>query len=110
MRPSTRARPRTCWPAFADDVDWPNAWEGGRVVGRDAVAAYCERQWREIDPTVTPVSFASLADGRVAVEVDQLVRDGAGATVAAGRVWHTYALRGGLVARMDVTETPPAGA
>ncbi len=27
------------------DVDWPNAWEGGRVHGRDAVRAYWERQF-----------------------------------------------------------------
>jgi hypothetical protein len=25
------------------EVDWPNAWEGGRVAGREAVAAYWAR-------------------------------------------------------------------
>ena len=27
-----------------EDVDWPNAWEGGRVHGRDAVRDYWRRQ------------------------------------------------------------------
>jgi hypothetical protein len=27
----------TCPAAMTADVDWANGWEGGRVVGRDAV-------------------------------------------------------------------------
>ena len=27
----------TCLAAMTPDVDWANGWEGGRVVGRDAV-------------------------------------------------------------------------
>ena len=34
--------------AMSPDVDWPNGWEGGRVVGHDAVRHYWERQWAEI--------------------------------------------------------------
>jgi ketosteroid isomerase-like protein len=30
---------------FAPDVDWPDAWHGGRVVGHDAVRAYWLGQW-----------------------------------------------------------------
>jgi hypothetical protein len=26
-------------------IDWPNAWEGGRVIGRDAVRDYWTRQF-----------------------------------------------------------------
>src|SRR3954451_5074601 len=47
----------------ADDVDWPNAWEGGRVCGHAAVRDYWTRQWAEIDPYVEPVGFATLPDG-----------------------------------------------
>ena len=36
--------------AMSEDVDWPNAWEGGRVHGKQAVRAYWTRQWQEIDP------------------------------------------------------------
>jgi hypothetical protein len=36
------------------DVDWPNAWEGGRVTGREAVSAYWARQVESISSTVEP--------------------------------------------------------
>jgi hypothetical protein len=93
--------------ALADDVDWPNAWEGGRLHGREAVRGYWTRQWAEIDPRVEPVEIAALPDGRVAVDVHQSVRDRDGALLADGRVQHIYALRDGLVTRMDVEESPP---
>ncbi len=28
------------------EVDWPNAWEGGRAIGREAVLDYWSRQYR----------------------------------------------------------------
>jgi ketosteroid isomerase-like protein len=86
------------------DVDWPNAWEGGRVAGREAVREYWTRQWAAIDPVVEPVGFSVRDDGRVAVEVAQTVRSLEGEVVASGRVRHVYAFEGGLVARMDVEE------
>ena len=84
------------------EVDWPNAWEGGRLRGRAAVRDYWERQWAEIDPKVVPAAFTRRPDGRVDVEVDQTVRDRAGEPLGEGRVRHVYALRDGLVLRMDV--------
>jgi len=30
--------------AMTEDVDWPNAWEGGRLSGRAAVRNYWTRQ------------------------------------------------------------------
>ena len=88
--------------AMTDDVDWPNAWEGGRLRGREAVRDYWTRQWAEIDPRVEPAAIAALPDGRVAVDVEQTVRDGAGALIGSGRVRHVYTFADGLVARMDV--------
>ena len=84
------------------DVDWPNAWEGGRLRGTDAVRDYWTRQWAEIDPRVEPTGFATQPDGRVAVAVDQTVRNRAGELLGAGPVRHVYTFAGGLVARMDV--------
>ena len=86
------------------DVDWPNAWEGGRVHGRDAVAGYWRRQFAAIDPQVTPERFTTRDDGRVAVDVHQLVRSRDGAVVADQHVVHVYDVRDGLVVRMDVEE------
>jgi ketosteroid isomerase-like protein len=86
------------------DVDWPNAFEGGRVRGREAVREYWSRQFEQIDPHVDPEGFTATEDGRVAVGVHQVVRDLDGAIVAEGRVTHVYAIRDGLVERMDVLE------
>jgi hypothetical protein len=86
------------------DLDWPNAWEGGRVVGHEAVRAYWTRQWAAIDPSVEPVSIEVRADGSVVVDVAQSVRDLDGALISEGRVLHVYVLQGDLVARMDVQE------
>jgi ketosteroid isomerase-like protein len=88
----------------SDDVDWPNAWEGGRVHGKDAMRSYWTRQWAEIDPRVEPVEIAELDDGRVAVAVEQTVLDLDGGLIAKRSVRHVYTLRDGLVARMDVEE------
>jgi ketosteroid isomerase-like protein len=91
--------------AMTDDVDWPNAWEGGRLRGKAAVRDYWTRQWDQIDPRVEPAAIEPLADGRVAVHVDQTVRDRAGALLGSGRVRHVYTLADGLVARMEVEPT-----
>jgi hypothetical protein len=90
--------------AMTEDVDWPNAWEGGRVQGRDGVRDYWTRQWAEIDPTVEPVGFTTRADGSVAVDVDQAARSLDGELLGEGRVVHVYTFDGDLVARMDVEE------
>jgi hypothetical protein len=89
---------------MTDDVDWPNAWEGGRVVGHDAVRAYWTRQWAEIDPEVQPQSLRELPDGRIAVTVHQIVRALDGSVLSDGIVLHRYTFRGEQVARMDVLD------
>ena len=94
--------------ATAADVDWPNAWEGGRVTGHTAVRDYWARQWQQIDPRVEPESIVTRSDGRIAVDVHQVVRDLSGTVIADGHVVHVYELRDGLVARMTVEEPPPA--
>jgi nuclear transport factor 2 (NTF2) superfamily protein len=93
--------------AMTADVDWPNAWEGGRLRGKDQVRDYWTRQWAEIDPRVEPTEFRTLRDGRVSVEVDQIVRDRSGALLSANTVRHLYTFSDGLVARMDVEPEVP---
>jgi ketosteroid isomerase-like protein len=86
------------------EVDWPNAWGGGRLHGHDAVRDYWQRQWAEIDPTVEPSGFRAREDGRIAVAVHQAVRDGDGNVLAENDVTHVYAFRDGLIAAMDVED------
>jgi hypothetical protein len=90
--------------AMTPDVDWPNAWEGGRVHGREGVRTYWTRQWAEIDSRVEAEAIAPLPDGRVAVDVHQTARSLDGQPIADARVRHVYELRDGLIARMDVEE------
>jgi ketosteroid isomerase-like protein len=88
------------------DVNWPNAWEGGRVVGRDAVRDYWARQFEQISSTVEPQSFTEEPDGAITVEVDQVVRDAtSGDRIGEARVRHRYRFDdAGLVTRMDVLD------
>jgi hypothetical protein len=84
-----------------DDVDWPNAWEGGRLHGRAAVREYWARQFAAIDPHVEPTGITQRGD-EVDVTVHQTVRDHDGNLLADGEVRHVYTFRDGRIARMDV--------
>jgi ketosteroid isomerase-like protein len=83
-------------------VKWPKAWEGGYAHGHDEVRAYWERQWKEIDPRVTPVGFSERENGTVEVLVDQLVKDVEGNVLFDGKVKHVYMINDGLIQQMDV--------
>lgn len=89
------------------DVDWPNAWEGGRVIGRQAVAAYWTRQFESIQSTVDPERFDPEPDGSIKVTVHQVVRDAkTNDLLADAHVLHRYRLKDDLVVRMDVDDAP----
>jgi ketosteroid isomerase-like protein len=89
------------------EVDWSNAWEGGRVVGRAAVRDYWNRQFAAISSKVEPEDFTEEPDGSITVDVHQVVHDaGTGELISDSRVRHRYRLEDGLVIRMDVLESP----
>jgi ketosteroid isomerase-like protein len=84
------------------DVDWPNAWEGGRLHGHDAVRDYWTRQFAAIDGRVEPTAVTAK-DDRVEVTVHQTVRDVDGNVLSDDIVTHTYTIRDGQIVRMDVS-------
>ncbi len=87
------------------EVDWPNAWEGGRVTGRQAVGEYWTRQFAQISSKVEPERFDREPGGAITVTVHQVVHDAkTGELQADTHVLHRYELEDGLVARMDVLE------
>jgi len=86
------------------DVDWPNGWEGGRVHGQEGVRDYWTRQWSVIEPRVTPIAFTLRADGGIAVEVEQVVRDLRGGLLSEGQVVHVYTFRDELITRMGIED------
>jgi len=114
--PSHRTLIETAYTAFNDrdietvlalmhpDVDWPNGMEGGRVHGRAEVREYWLRQWGMINPHVDPVAIDERSADEAAVTVHQVVRDMQGAILSDEHLLHTYSIRGGLIARMDILE------
>jgi SnoaL-like domain len=84
------------------DVIWADGMEGGHVHGRDGVRSYWTRQWAIIDPHVEPVEFSSGPNGRVVVEVYQIVRDLQGKLLADQMVGHIFQIENGLVRRFDI--------
>jgi hypothetical protein len=87
------------------DVDWPNAWEGGRVVGRAAVTEYWTRQFAAISSRVEPEGFSEEPEGSITVDARQVVNDAqTGELLSDTRIRHRHWIRDGLIARMDVLE------
>jgi ketosteroid isomerase-like protein len=84
------------------DVRWPRAWEGDYANGHDEVSAYWTRQWKEINPIVTPVGFRERKNGTMEVEVDQLVKDLEGNILFDGKVLHIYVIEDSLLKQMDI--------
>jgi hypothetical protein len=85
-------------------VRWAKAWEGDYATGHDEVRAYWQRQWQELDPHVEPTSISERADGRLEVQVHQVVKDMQGILVFEGSVKHLYTLRDGLLQQMDIEQ------
>ena len=90
---------------MAPEVDWPNGMEGGRVHGREGVREYWTRQWAMIDPHVDPVEMAPDEQGRIVVDVHQVVRELSGKLLMDQMVQHIYTIRDGLIERMDIAES-----
>jgi predicted N-acetyltransferase YhbS len=88
------------------DVDWPNGMDGGRVRGHDALREYWTRQWRSIDPHVTPVRFVAEDGGRIMIDAWQVIRDRAGNLVRDEMVQHVYRLEDGRVRSMEIRKLP----
>jgi len=92
---------------MSEGVEWPNAWKGCRLAGREAVWDYWIAQWAEIDPHVEPLTVTERADGSMAVTVRQVVRSVDGELLGDAQVVRVYRLDDGLIGRMDVEEPEP---
>ena len=89
---------------MSESVSWPRASEGGRVVGKEEIRAYWNRQWQEFDPEVAPIEIIDREDGKTDVRVHQLVKNLNGEVLSDSEVWHTYTFVNGLIDRMDIQE------
>jgi|SRR5215469_14292667 len=53
---------------MTQDVSWPKASEGGKVIGKEAIRAYWTRQWSEFEPHVEPLAITVGAGGELHVK------------------------------------------
>jgi hypothetical protein len=60
---------------MSENVSWPKASEGGRVVGKQAIRDYWTRQWAEFNPRVDVLEVVDHEMGKTDVKVHQLVKN-----------------------------------
>jgi hypothetical protein len=96
---------------MTQDVNWPKASEGGKVVGKEEIRAYWTRQWSEFDPHVEPLAITEERGGKVRVRVHQLVKNLQGDVLSDSEVLHVFTMKTGLIATMDLGDEadPTAG-
>lgn len=87
---------------MSENVSWPKASEGGRVVGKREVRDYWARQWTEFDPRVDVLEVVEREAGKTDVRVHQLVRNLKGDILSDTELWHLYTIADGLIERMDI--------
>jgi hypothetical protein len=97
---------------MADDVTWPKASEGGKVVGKKEIRAYWMRQWSEFDPHVEPLAITNEDGDRVLVRVHQVVKNLQGEVLSDSEVLHVFTINSGLILAMNLGNEgdPTAGA
>jgi hypothetical protein len=92
---------------MTEDVSWPKASEGGRVVGKEEIRAYWTRQWGEFDGHVEPLAIIEEDSGkrdvcRLRVRVHQVVKNLEGNLLSDSEVFHIFTMNGGLIAAMHL--------
>ncbi|MGA2569430.1 MAG: nuclear transport factor 2 family protein [Terracidiphilus sp.] len=87
---------------MTQDVSWPKASEGGKVVGKEEIRAYWTRQWGEFDPHVEPLAITEEDGGKARVRVHQVVKSLQGEVLADSEVIHVFTVNAGLIAAMDL--------
>jgi hypothetical protein len=87
---------------MTQDVSWPKASEGGKVVGKEEIRAYWTRQWGEFEPHVEPLAITEVDGGKVRVKVHQLVRSLEGDVLSDSEVLHVFTVKTGLIAAMHL--------
>jgi hypothetical protein len=87
---------------MTEDVSWPKASEGGRVVGKEEIRAYWTRQWGEFDGHVEPLAITEESGSRIRVRVHQTVRNLEGKVLSDSEVLHIFTVNNGLIAAMNL--------
>jgi len=96
---------------MTQDVSWPKASEGGKIVGKEEIRAYWTRQWGDFDPHVEPLVITEEDGGKIRVRVHQLVKSLQGDVLSDSEVIHVFTVNSGLIAAMNLGDEagPTAG-
>ena len=95
---------------MTQDVSWPKASEGGRVIGKEEIRAYWTRQWGEFDGHVDPLEITEENGGQVRVKVHQLVKNLQGEVLWDGEVLHIFTVNRDLIAAMHLGDEADSAA
>ena len=87
---------------LTDDIDWPGAGGQGRIFGQAALKHDWTQYWSVASDRLEPKGIGVLPDGRIVVDARQVVTAPDGAVRSERKVRHTFTLRDGKIARMDV--------
>lgn len=87
------------------DVKWANGMEGGFVQGRDAVRAYWDGLFKEIQPRLEPLTYEKDEAGRDVVTVRQTVKNLQGDTLAEMTVLQIFTIENDLISVYEIGET-----
>ncbi len=87
---------------MTEDVSWPRASVGGKVIGKDQIRDYWTTQWAEFDPHVEPIEITEKDGNQARVRVHQVVKNIAGKLLADGEVLHIFTLDNGLIKAMEL--------
>jgi hypothetical protein len=96
---------------MTQEVSWPKASEGGKVIGEEEIRAYWTRQWSEFDPHVEPLAMTEEDGGKIRVRVNQLVKNLQGDVLSDSEMLHVFTVKSGLMAAMELGDDadPNAG-
>jgi hypothetical protein len=89
---------------MSENVSWPKASEGGRVVGKQEIRDYWTRQWAAFDPRVDILEVVERERGKTDVKVHQVVKNLKGDVLSDTELWHVYTIANGLIECMDIKE------
>jgi hypothetical protein len=89
---------------MSENVSWPKASEGGRVVGKQDIREYWTRQWADFDPHLDVLEVIDRENGKTEVKVHQLVKNLKGDVLSDTELWHVYTIQNNLIERMDILE------
>ena len=98
---------RTILTLVDEQIAWPDAWDGRRVIGKKSLSAYLKRQFSAVRPIIIADAFDRLPDGRISVSTHQSIEDSHGDILMESDVRHVFTFHDGLIIRLEFVTVGP---